>query len=67
MGSRTNTGSGVVELVVETQESIEVCDVNACPEFNGQSSQAGLVVGNVQNAVKPLFVSESSDLNAILI
>jgi hypothetical protein len=56
-----------VAPILQTQELIEVCDMSACPEFNGQSSQAGLVVGKVQNAVKPLFVSESSDLNAILI
>ena len=45
-----------VAPILQTQESIEVCDMSACPEFTGQSSQAGLVVDKIQNAVKPLLV-----------
>ena len=29
-----------VAPILQAQELIEVCDVDACPEFNGQSSQA---------------------------
>jgi hypothetical protein len=42
-----------VAPILQTQESIEVCDMSVCPEFTGQSSQAGLVVDKIQNAVKP--------------
>ena len=44
-----------VAPILQTQESIEVCDVRLCPEFTGQSSQASLDRGKVQNAVKPLY------------
>ena len=58
---------GPVAPILQTQKLIEVRDMSVCPEFNGQSSQAGLVVGRVQNAVKPLAVSVESDVNSILI
>ncbi len=57
-----------VAPILQTQELIEVCDMSACPEFNGQLSQAaGLVVDKVQTAVKPLACTALSDVNSILI
>ena len=42
-----------VAPILQTQELIEVCDMSACPEFNGQSPQIYVNGGKVQNAVKP--------------
>ena len=56
-----------VAPILQTQELIEVCDVSACPEFNGQSSQIYIIGGKVQNAVKPLYETPESEVKYICI